>query len=213
LSKPATYLITSGETTAATTPGSKEFQQILKLVRSAVAARIDLIQLREKRLTVRVLQQLAVCAAEITRGTGSRLLINDRADVAVAAGADGVHLTSESLPASIVRRTFGSDLLIGVSTHSLAEARAAQQGADFALFGPVFFSPAKAEYGPAVGLEQLEQVCAALKPFPVIAIGGIDEQNVSDCLCAGASGVAAIRMFSDTADLAAMVNRIADAKD
>ena len=148
-------------------------------------------------------------SSAVTRSSGTKLLINDRADVAASAGADGVHLTTRSLPAVVVRRTFGNDFLIGVSTHSLSEARAAHAAnADFAVLGPVFQTPSKAQYGSPVGLEQLKHVCAELKPFPILAIGGVTEDNFADCLRAGAQGIAAIRMFDDPERLGSVVEMI-----
>jgi thiamine-phosphate pyrophosphorylase len=116
--KPISYLITSGQTTSTTTSNSKEFQNILQLMEAAVEAGIDLIQVREKALTTKVLYELVTRGAELTRNSATKLLVNDRADVASSAGADGVHLTTRSLPTSVVRQAFGNDLLIGVSTHS-----------------------------------------------------------------------------------------------
>ncbi len=209
LGKPISYLITSGQTTAATTSNSKDFRDILQLIAAAVAAKIDLIQVREKALTTKALYELAGRAAEVTRGSATKLLINDRADVAASAGADGVHLTTQSLPASVVRRTFGNDFLIGVSTHSLSEARNAQAAnANFAVFGPVFQTPSKEQHGLPVGVEQLKHVCAELKPFPIYAIGAVNENNFADCLRAGAQGIAAIRMFDDPDRLRTIVARI-----
>jgi thiamine-phosphate pyrophosphorylase len=207
--KPISYLITSGQTTAATTSSSKDFRDILQLVEAAVAAKIDLIQVREKHLTTKVLYELVASAAEITGSSATKLLVNDRADVAASAGADGVHLTTHSLPPSVVRQAFKSDFLIGVSAHSLDQVRAARDAhADFVVFGPVFQTPAKQKYGPPVGLEQLKQVCAELKGFPVLAIGGVGENNFADCLGAGARGVAAIRMFGELERLQTVVERI-----
>src|SRR5215213_11651630 len=211
LPDPILYLITSGATTRATTPSSEDFLSVLTLVRAAVQARVSFIQLREKSLTARALYELASRAAEITRGTATRLLVNDRADIARAARADGVHLTTRSLEASTVRRACGPDFLVGVSTHSLNEARAARdQGADFAVFGPVFDTPSKRAYGPPVGLGSLEETARALRPFPVVALGGVDETNAGDCLAAGAEGVAAIRLFADGQNLARAVHLIED---
>src|ERR1044072_95312 len=125
---PIIYPITSGKT--ATT-------DILRLVRAAVDAEVPLFQIREKSLAARVLFDLVTRAAEITRGSNTRLLGKDRSDVARAAGADGVHLTTQSLPVEVVRVICGAEFLIGVSTHSLEEARAARvAGADFVVFGP-----------------------------------------------------------------------------
>ena len=209
LPKPTTYLITSGHTTAATTPDSKDFQNLLRLIESAVAAKIDLIQVREKALTTKVLHELLTLAAAFTRNSATKLLVNDRADVAASAGAEGVHLTAQSLPATVVRESFGGDFLIGVSTHSLAEARAAQTAnADFAVFGPIFPTPSKQQYGPPVGIEELKRVCSELAPFPGLAIGGVTDDNFAECLNAGAHGVAAIRMFSDEQRLSGLVAKI-----
>ena len=121
------------------------------------------------------------------------MLVNDRFDVARAAGADGVHLPSNSLPAQVVREICGDDFVVGVSTHSLEEARTASKaGADFVVFGPVFATGSKQPQG----LEKLREVTSALKGFPVVAIGGIDQNNAADCSQAGASGIAAIRLFA-----------------
>jgi thiamine-phosphate pyrophosphorylase len=202
LPKPILYLITRGATAEATTAASKEFGWILGQVSAAVAAGVQLIQLREKRLTARVLFELTACAAEITRGTSTRLLVNDRADIAVVAGADGVHLTTRSLEPRIVRRTFGDDLLIGASAHSLAEAKNARDGgADFIVFGPIFPTPSKEEYGPPLGVDCLADVASELAPFPVLALGGISTDNALECLRAGASGVAGISLFRASEDL------------
>ena len=196
LQTPIDYPITSGSTTPQTTPDDPEFSSILRLVKAAVTANIPLFQIREKLLSARVLYELTKRAAEITHGSQTRLLVNDRADIASAAGADGVHLTSRSLPADVVRRIFGPDFVIGVSTHSLAEARAAQSaGADFVVFGPIFDTESKRAFGEPQGLDKLREVALALRPFPVIAIGGVTTDNVDQCLANHASGIAAIRMF------------------
>lgn len=202
LTKPILYLITSGATTEFSTPGSPEFENIIELVSAAVDARIQLVQLREKELTARHLFLLTVRAAEITRGTSTRLLVNDRADVAVAAGADGVHLSTRSLAPRIVRETFGQNLLIGASTHSLSEAVTARDdGADFAVFGPVFDTASKAKFGAPLGIEVLEQVVKSVAPFPILALGGTSEENAADCLLAGAAGVSGISMFNGVSTL------------
>lgn len=210
LRRPATYLITSGETTRETTPASVEFARLVALVNAAVAARVTLIQLREKNLRARTLYELAARAAELTRPTETRLVVNDRADIARAAGADGVHLTTQSLAAPDVRRTFGSTFLIGVSTHTLAELRAARDGgaADFAVFGPVFDTPSKRDFGAPLGVAALREAARDLAPFPVIALGGITRENAPDALRAGAHGLAAIRLFNDADTLDETVRAI-----
>ena len=187
LPRPILYPITSGRTT---TP------DILRFLQNVVTAQLPLVQIREKTLPARVLYDLTVRAVEITRGSGTRLLVNDRLDIALAAGADGVHLTSRSLPADVVRNICGPDFLIGVSTHSLAEARAARAaGADFVVFGPVFDTESKRAFGEPQGLEKLREVTNALGEFPVLAIGGITRENLAACIDAGASGIAGISLF------------------
>src|SRR5437588_8859319 len=160
LSKPILYLITRGASTDRTAENSPEFHDILRLISTAVSAGIDLVQIREKNMTARALFQLTECAARLTEGSTTRLLINDRADIAAAAGADGVHLTAQSLKPNIVRKSFGEEFLIGVSTHSLAEAAAARDGgADFAVLGPVFATDSKTNYGSPLGLDAFSEIC------------------------------------------------------
>lgn len=205
-SPPILYAITSGATTPQTTPEDAEFAAILHLVEAAVAARVSLFQIREKSLSTRVLYELTARAAGLTRRSGTRLLVNDRFDVARAAGADGVHLASLSLPVGVARSACGANFLIGASTHSLTEAReAANAGADFVVFGPVF---EKQGYGQPQGLEKLKQIAAAMGEFPVIAIGGVTLGNAASCFAVGARGVAAIRLFNDAASLPSIVEKI-----
>jgi thiamine-phosphate pyrophosphorylase len=181
------------------------------LVQAAVAAEIPLFQIREKALHARVLYELTARASEITDGSKTRLLVNDRSDIARAAGADGVHLTMHSLPVDVTRKIYGSEFLIGASTHSLQAARAAAQaGADFVVFGPVFETESKRVYGAPQGLERLREVASELGEFPVVAIGGITLDNVEKCFAAGARGVAAITLLSDATSLASIVEKIRD---
>jgi len=198
LSKPIIYLITRGATDDATTAESPEFQHILLQVSAAVAAGVPLIQLREKKLTTRVLFELTERAVRLTHKTATRILVNDRADVARAAGADGVHLTTRSIDVATIRKTFGKEFLIGASTHSLAEACAARAaGADFIVLGPIFPTTSKEKYGSALGLNSLRDVARELTHFPVLALGGIGVKNARDCLRAGASGIAGISLFNE----------------
>lgn len=194
--RPILYAITNGATTSKTTPDDHDFNRILHLAEGAVAAQISLFQIREKNLCAHVLYDLVTRATKITRGSSTKLLVNDRLDVALAAGADGVHLTSASLPARVVRGMSGPEFLIGASTHSLDTARDARDnGADFALFGPVFETESKRGFGPPQGLDKLKHVAGELQGFPVIAIGGITLDNAESCFAAGASGIAGIRLF------------------
>jgi thiamine-phosphate pyrophosphorylase len=157
-------------------------------VRQAVEDGVDLIQIREKDLEARTLLTLVSKILEMTEDTPTRVLVNDRLDVALASGADGLHLPSDGLPLAVVRGLIG---LVGVSTHTLEEVRSADSGgADFIVFGPVFDTPGKA----AVGLDRLREVTKVTR-IPVLAIGGITNENTEQVIRAGAAGIAAIRLF------------------
>lgn len=181
---------------------SFELQQLHNSIRRAVAAGAALIQIREKDLDARPLVDLARFALDAARESGAHVLINDRLDVALAAGAAGLHLGENSLPVETVsewrRAAARPEFLIGVSCHS-AEAcrRAARGGANYVFFGPIFATPSKAAYGPPQGLERLREACQAVE-IPVLAIGGITAENFEACLEAGAAGIAAIRWFQES---------------
>lgn len=184
------------------------------VIRRAVAAGVDWIQLREKDLPAHALVELARGAVATAHGSGTRILINDRLDVALTAGAAGVHLGEESLPVAEVvrwRRTAGREagtFLVGVSCHSQAAAVEAERGgADYLFFGPVFATLSKAAFGPPQGLDRLAEVCRSVR-IPVLAIGGVALENASACLAAGAAGLAAIRLFQESAELAAVVAQL-----
>ncbi len=187
--------------------------ELLGVVRRSAAAGVDWIQLREKDLPARELVELACGAVAGTRGSATRILVNDRLDVALAAGAAGVHLGEQSLPvAAVAGWRHGADapagFLVGASCHSLDAALAAERdGADYVAFGPVFATPSKAAYGPPQGLDRLAEVCRSVR-IPVLAIGGVTLENALQCLAAGAAGVAAIRLFQESADLAAVVTQL-----
>ncbi len=162
---------------------------------------VDALQLREKDLSGLELFELA-CGVR-RAAPGMTMLINRRADVALASGCAGVHLTSSSLPVAAVRRRFGGALLIGCSTHRPEEVEAARRaGADYAIFGPVFPTPSKAPYGRPPGLEGLRRAVAC--GLPVIAIGGIGPEQMAEVAKAGAAGVAGIRAFFDPKTVEAM---------
>jgi thiamine-phosphate pyrophosphorylase len=169
-----------------------EGRPLLTVVEAALRGGARAFQLREKDLSPRDLYPLALQMRQLTQAYGARLLINDRIDVALAVNADGVHLTTVSLPARVARQLLGPERLIGISTHNLAEAReAAEGGADFLAFGPVFFTPSKAPYGQPVGLDALRAVRPHVK-LPILAIGGIKKANLDQVLAAGADGIAVI---------------------
>ncbi|MGA7104945.1 MAG: thiamine phosphate synthase [Candidatus Deferrimicrobiaceae bacterium] len=165
---------------------------ILRAVEGAMDGGIRAVQLREKDLTGKELYLLADRMRELTARHGTRLLVNDRVDIALAVGADGVHLGGSSLPASAARTLLGEEALIGCSTHSVRELReAATQGADFATFGPVYTTPSKAAYGPPVGVTALAGACGR-SAIPVFALGGIKAENTREAIGAGAFGIALI---------------------
>ena len=132
------------------------------------------------------------------------MIVNDRLDVALAAGAHGVHLGHESLAAGDVVRWCRAgnarvDFAIGVSCHSLEEARKAESAkADYIFFGPIFETPSKMQFGAPRGLVKLAEVCRAVPNLKVIAIGGVNAENAASCIQAGAAGIAAIRMFQES---------------
>ena len=182
--------------------------------RMEIAARagVDWIQLREKDLPGRALAELLREALRRVPA-GCRIVLNDRLDVACALGAGGVHLGRESLSVEDARRLARGrgatqDFLVGASTHSLAAALSAEKaGADYLVFGPVYATPSKAQYGPPQGIERLREVCHAVS-LPVLAIGGITVENARACLEAGAAGIAAIRLFEEARDLGAVVDAL-----
>ncbi len=197
LEKPLIYLITDGGTTAENY--TEQRPKNLNLIKTAVETEVSLIQIREKQLSVRLIFELASEAVKLTKNSTTKILINDRADVALAANADGVHLTSKSLSAAVIKQNFPKNFIVGVSTHTIEKAVNAQrQGADFVTFSPINYSLDK---GEPQGIEKLKEVCELLNPFPVIALGGIDETNFADVLKAGAFGFAAIRFLNDECNL------------
>jgi thiamine-phosphate pyrophosphorylase len=170
---------------------------------AAIAAGVGAVQLREKDLDGRALCARAERLAARCRASGVKLLVNERADVALAARADGVHLPEAGLPVAAVRALVGADRLVGCSVHA-TEQLAARSGADFVLFGPVYETPAKRAFGPPQGLDRLAAFAHA-SPLPVLAVGGITVARVPEVLRAGASGVALIGAILDATDPGAVV--------
>jgi len=201
--RPVICLITEGDATAENFGEKRD--GILAIIRIAVEEKVQIVQIREKRLSAKLLFDLTRAAAAITRGTRTRLLVNDRSDIADTAGADGVHLTSGSMPANVVRRLFPR-MLIGVSAHEPADLfQAKAGGADYAIYGPVFATPDKVP----MGIEHFAEGCREAGDLPVIAIGGVDETNFQQVLDAGAAGFAAIRSLNDPVRLRSITSLIA----
>ncbi|MFQ5926389.1 MAG: thiamine phosphate synthase [Terriglobia bacterium] len=186
----------------------------LPVIAAAIRAGIDLIQIRERDLAARDLLSLVERAVALAANTATRILVNDRLDVAQVAGV-GLHLPAHSFPVAAVRAKAGRDLLLGASTHNLDELRAAERGrADFSVFGPIFETASKRGYPEAsgpLGLAKLAEAVRAVR-IPVLALGGITLANAADCLRAGAAGVAAISLFQTSADIAATVRELRNQK-
>ena len=186
--------------------------KFLEHLETVAASGIDWIQIREKHLSGKncaALTREALRRVANLRAAGRfapRILVNDRLDIALAAGANGVHLSEQSLPVAEVREFVakhlanlpaGREFLVGVSCHSLESAKsAAKSGADYIFYGPIFSTPSKAAFGTPQGLTRLQNVCTAID-IPVLAIGGITNENASSCIAAGAAGLAAIRLFQN----------------
>jgi thiamine-phosphate pyrophosphorylase len=181
---------------------------LLPLIQEAVRAGVDLIQIREKDLGTRSLVELVRATVECARGTATRVVVNDRLDVALAVGLCGVHLGTQSVPAQVVRRSVPDGFLIGVSCHSLEEALAAESaGANYIVLGPIFATPSKLAYGPPLGLDKLREVAARVQ-IPLLALGGIDVRCLKPCLAAGATGIAGISIFQNSNSLQACVQEV-----
>jgi thiamine-phosphate pyrophosphorylase len=179
------------------------------VVRDAVAGGARLVQLREKDLEGRPLLALARELRTITAAAGAFLLVNDRIDVALAAEAEGIVLPAASFPTGAARSLTGGNRLLGRSTHSAEELRrAAADGADFALFGPVRHTPSKTAYGEPVGFGPLRE---APPGFAVFAVGGLDAANAREAIAAGAHGIAVIRAVMAAPDPAGAVREILSA--
>jgi thiamine-phosphate pyrophosphorylase len=198
--KPIVCYVTDRKALGAADSGAS----LLAKIRAAMAAGVDWVQIREREMPTRELLALVKAAIGVREGD-ARVLVNDRLDVAQAAGAAGVHLGGGSVPArEVVRwlreRNVPAEFLVGVSCHSKEEVREAEDaGAGYVFFGPVFETPSKKSYGPPQGIAKLAEVCGAVR-IPVIAIGGVNEVNAAECVRAGAAGIAAIRMFQEMRD-------------
>jgi thiamine-phosphate pyrophosphorylase len=186
---------------------------LLSALAQFIAAGGPAIQLRERDLHTRAQLDLTRKIRGLIQSSGTKLLINDRADVATVGQADGVHLRETSLPVSVARRIVGNDRLIGVSAHSVdGVAQAEAHGADFAVLGPIYETPSKREYGPPLGLHVLERACRGVQ-IPVFAIGGMSASRTSDVRRAGAFGLAVISYILAASDVAAATRELLTALD
>lgn len=186
-------------------------RELTAVVAECLDAGLPTVQAREKDLGAADLEALCQRLRELTRGHGAQLVVNDRADVALAVGADAVQRTHASLPVDHIRRIAGQRLAIGASVHSLEDAIDAElRGADWLVFGPVYDTPSKRRWGPPQGLERLTKVAGAVR-VPIVAIGGITPERVKEVRAAGASGVAAIAGILDTPSPADATKRFLEA--
>jgi len=210
--RPIVCYVTDRKSLGSAAPVPSELEKI----RAAAQAGVDWIQIREKDLPARELLAMARQAVSIVRSSAGKALVivNDRLDVALAAGAAGVHLGGESAPAREVVRwcragNAPAGFRIGVSCHNVQETLEAESAdADYALFGPIYDTPSKRSHGAPQGIARLKEVCGAVR-VPVIAIGGVSEENAPECIRAGAAGIAAIRMFQEAKSTQALADAVA----
>ena len=194
------YLVTDRNRTQA--------RDLLWVLQRALDGGVRAVQLREKDLGGKELFLLAEATRRLTQRYQAFIFINDRIDVALAVGADGVQLGKASIPIETARELLGPQKMIGASTHSLEEARAAEQSsADFVLFGPVYFTPSKASYGKPQGLAPLKKIVEKIS-LPVYAIGGIKPENIEVAKRTGIRGVALISAVMSASDPTDATRRI-----
>jgi thiamine-phosphate pyrophosphorylase len=178
---------------------------LTEVVTEAVKAGVKAVQLREKDMNAQQLFYLADKINNICNKYNSRLLINDRLDIATAIHSGGVHLPSNGIPPKTARKLLSADMFLGISTHSVEEARKAERdGVDYIVFGPVYATASKLRYGAPLGLEALHETTEAVK-VPVFAVGGITPERATECRDAGAHGVAVISAIIKADDPAAVV--------
>jgi thiamine-phosphate pyrophosphorylase len=193
LSEPIFCLITDGQRARGS---RKHDDELVQLVRHAAAAGVNLVQIRERGLEDRRQLMLTRSIADAVKGTAARVVVNDRVDIALAAGADGVHLRADSPPAQAVRAMVPAEFLIGRSVHGEAEAiEAARTGVDYLILGTIFPTASKPAGAAWLGLEPLTRAARAVT-VPILAIGGITADRVESLAAAGAAGFAAIGLFA-----------------
>ena len=192
--------------------GSEERQRLVGRLRMAARAGANMVQVRERTFDDRLLAEFVADVIDAVRPEGASVIVNERTDLALTVSADGVHLKSDAPPAPEIRLIVPAGFVIGRSVHSDVEAAAAGAagGCDYLVFGTVFRSASKVDDHPVAGVEALRRACAAVS-LPVIAIGGISPARVEDVRRAGAAGVAAISLFTEAQDIAAVTGTLRDA--
>ena len=180
-------------------------KNVTAFVQKAIVAGIDYLQIREKDLNDKELYALVKECVSLAKDSKTKILVNDRLDIAIAAGADGVHLGGHSVTTEVVKSHAPENFIIGVSTHDRAEASKAESGgADFIAYGPVFTTPSKAGYGPPKGIANLESIIGMMN-IPVFPLGGINENNLEALFALPIGGIASISLFQNAKNLARIV--------
>jgi len=182
------------------TSGKLAGNELVKQITALSAAGVKAIQLREKNIPAGDLRLIAKSFINKIGKSDTKLIVNERLDIAILAGANGIHSASNGIENMYIRK-FAPGVLSGRSVHSVKEAAIAEkEGYHYLLFGPIYRTPTKVKYGKPQGLKKLGEVCSSVK-IPVFAVGGINPHRIKKCLAAGAYGVAAIREFANTKNI------------
>ena len=198
--KPVTYLITKGNLTDRNYAVLSA--ETLKIVSKAVETEINLIQVREKKLSPEKLLNLTERIVASAENSDTKILVNTHLEIAVSAGADGVHLPSGQIHIQNFRKRIPRHFLIGVSTHTFEQAeKSASEKADFIVYSPIFEPISKDSYGRPKGLKNLRKICGKIENLPVLALGGVRMDNFERILQAGAGGFAGIGFFNSPENL------------
>jgi thiamine-phosphate diphosphorylase len=189
-------LVTESRRLGGVGPGKHGHEALLTLIRHAAEAGVDLVQIRERQLEARQLAAIVSGAVAAVSGTGTRIVVNERLDVALASGAHGVHLRADSMTPEVARSISPPGFLVGRAVHGTEDARCASSATDYLIAGTVFATPSKPGLDRLLGLAGLAEI-ARVATVPVLAIGGISLQNAAAVADAGAAGAAGISLFLD----------------